>query len=100
MSEMVVSSPPQGTEQDVCGSCSQAVLAATTPSGRRLLLDLEPHQDGTIELRRTGSLWFAEPLEQTECLFEVDWPRWVPHRTSCRTASTSRRGRIPRQRRG
>lgn len=91
---------PQGVEAGVCRACQAPVWIATTLTGAQVSLDVEPREEGTIELRRAGSSWFAETLAQTECLFHVDWPRWTPHRVSCSGAPVRRRGSVPEPRRG
>lgn len=99
MVEMTVIGPPQGVQASACPACTQPVWVATTAVGAPIRLDVEPCEEGTVELRRVGSAWFAETLAQTECLFEVDWPRWTPHRATC-AGATVQGGGVPKPRHG
>lgn len=100
MVDTSVMNAPAGVEPGVCPACQRPVWVTTTSSGTLVRLDVEPHEEGVIELRRTGSLWFAEELAQTEFLFDVEWPRWNPHRASCPRRRGRGRGEVPEPRRG
>lgn len=81
---------PEQAETGKCRSCRQPVWWVTTTDGVSVSLDVEPDPDGTIEMRRVSDVWLAAVLEQAECLFPVDRPRWRSHLTSCPQAGQRR----------